>query len=627
MKNIKIYFAIAFIFINLFAFAQSKYISVKDFFRNPEKAQYQLSPDGKYISHTEPYENRMNIFIQNLDGGIPYRITSVKDRDIWTYYWKGNNYLLYSRDFGGDENEHIFRLTKDGKEEKDLTPFENTSSSLFDDLPDHPTDVLIQMNKENKQLFDVYRLNVVTGEIKMVAANPGGVDQWVTDHEGKVRLAIKVDGLNTILLHRKNEEDPFKPIITTNFTERVKPLFFTPDNKYLYAISNIGRDKAILVKIDPSTGKEIEKVYENPNYDVSYASYTKKTKNIQQLSFVGWKIEYIFLDKEYVKLMKKLRTKIPSQYEYYINSSNDDESIFIVRSWNDRTLGSFYFYNKKTDEFKKIADISPWLKEEDLCEMKPIQYTSRDGLTIYGYLTLPKKANTKNLPVVINPHGGPWLRDQWTYNSEVQFLANRGYAVLQMNFRGSTGYGKKFWELSFKQYGKKMQDDITDGVQWLIKEGIADPKRIGIYGGSYGGYATLAGLAFTPDLYACGVDYVGISNLFTFLNTLPPYWLPRLEMWYERVGDPKKDSLLLASASPLFHVDKIKVPVLVVQGANDPRVKKAESDQIVEALKKKGVEVTYLVKENEGHGFQNEENVIEFYEVMEKFLEKYLKPN
>ena len=257
--------------------------------------------------------------------------------------------------------------------------------------------------------------------------------------------------------------------------------------------------------------------------------------------------------------------------------------------------------------------------------MKPISYTSRDGLTINGYLTLPKGVAAKNLPVVINPHGGPWARDAWRFNPEVQFLANRGYAVFQMNFRGSTGYGRKFWEASFKQWGKTMQDDVTDGVQWLIKEGVADPKRVAIYGGSYGGYTTLAGIAFTPDLYAAAVDYVGVSNLFTFMNTIPPYWKPFLDMFQEMVGDPVKDKDLLTATSPALHADKIKTPLFVAQGAKDPRVNIAESDQMVEALKKRGVTVEYMVKDNEGHGFRNEENRFEFYEAMEKFLSKHIK--
>jgi dipeptidyl aminopeptidase/acylaminoacyl peptidase len=301
-----------------------------------------------------------------------------------------------------------------------------------------------------------------------------------------------------------------------------------------------------------------------------------------------------------------------------------DETKVLIRTYSDRSLGAYYYLNRTSNEFQKLADVSPWLNEEDLAEMKPITYTSRDGLTIHGYLTLPRGLKPKKLPVVVNPHGGPWGRDVWGFDPEVQFLANRGYAVLQMNFRTSTGYGRKFWEAGFKQWGLAIQDDISDGVKWLIDQGIADSKKVGVYGGSFGGYATLAGVTFTPDLYACGVDYVGISNLFTLINSIPPYWEPMREMFYEMIGHPEKDKELYKKISPIFHADMIKVPLLVAQGANDPRVNKQESDQIVEALKKRGIEVSYMVKDNEGHGFMNEENRFDFYRAMEEFLGKHL---
>nr|HPJ54220.1 S9 family peptidase [Flavobacteriales bacterium] len=291
---------------------------------------------------------------------------------------------------------------------------------------------------------------------------------------------------------------------------------------------------------------------------------------------------------------------------------------------DDRDPGQYYFYDAAADDLQEVATPYPWLYPSQLAEMRPIQYTSRDGLTIHGYLTLPQGREPKALPVVVNPHGGPWARDEWGYNPEVQMLANRGYAVLQMNFRGSTGYGRKFWEASFKQWGRAMQDDITDGVNWLIDQGIADPDRIAIYGGSYGGYATLAGITFTPELYACAVDYVGVSNLFTFMRTIPPYWKPYLDMMHEMVGDPATDSVMMAAASPVFHVDKIQVPLFIAQGANDPRVVKAESDQVVEALKERGVDVEYMVKDDEGHGFRKEENRFDFYGAMESFLDEHI---
>ncbi len=302
-----------------------------------------------------------------------------------------------------------------------------------------------------------------------------------------------------------------------------------------------------------------------------------------------------------------------------------DEKRMLVYAGSDRTLGAYYFYDMESGAFEKLADLSPWLKEEEMAAMRPVRYKARDGLLIHGYLTIPVGVEPKNLPVIILPHGGPWARDSWGFSPEAQFFANRGYAVLSMNFRGSTGYGKQFWTAGFQQWGRAMQDDITDGVKWLIGQGVADPKKVGIYGASYGGYAVLAGLAFTPDVYACGVDYVGPSNLFTLLDTIPPYWELGRQMMYEQIGHPEKDKALLQAASPVFHADQIRSPLLVAQGANDPRVKKTESDQIVEALRKRNIYVEYIVKDNEGHGFRNEENRFEFYRAMERFLAIHLR--
>jgi dipeptidyl aminopeptidase/acylaminoacyl peptidase len=610
--------------ISLSALAQaSNKIPMRDFFKNPEKTAFTVSQDGKYIAHIEPYERRMNIFVQPISGGEAKRITSVTDRDLSGYFWKGNDRLLFTKDFGGDENFHLFAVDRDGKEMKDLTPFDSVRVQITDDLPDHPTDVLIEMNKRVREVFDVYRLNTETGELKMVAENPGNISGWVTDHDGNIRIATTTDGVNTSVLYRDTEKDTFRTIMTTTFKEQFGPLFFTFDNKNIYASSNLGRDKAAIVEYDIANNKKIKVVYERPDVDVSSMDYSRLRKVLTEISYTTWKLEHKFLDKETEKIYTSLRKKLPG-YDVSIISNDKNEKVFTVSTSSDRSRGSLYLYEKKSDKLTKLADRSPWLKEKDLAEMKSIEYKSRDGLIIHGYLTLPKGAVAKNLPVIINVHGGPWARDVWRFNSEVQFLANRGYAVLQMNYRGSTGYGRKFWESSFKQWGKKMQDDVSDGVKWLIDKGIADPKRVAIYGGSYGGYATLAGLTFTPELYACGVDYVGVSNLFTFMKTIPPYWKPYLEMFQEMVGDMKKDSVLLASASPVYHVDNIRAPLLVAQGAKDPRVNINESNQIVDALKKRGIDVPYLVKDNEGHGFRNEENRFDFYEAMEKFLEKHL---
>ncbi len=602
---------------------QPALIPMEDFFKNPQQAYFQISPDGKYISFTQPYERRMNIFVREVGSQEAKRITSVTDRDIWWYYWKGNDRLLYIRDFGGDENYHVFGVDRNGENEADLTPFEGVKVSIIDEMKDSDTDILIQMNRRNREVFDAYRLNTVTGELTLAAENPGKVTQWITDHDYRIRIAAETDGVNNTILYRNNEQEAFKKVMTTSFKDTFQPLFFTFDNKYIYALSDLERDKQAIVKYDLANNNELELVYEHPDVDVSGMSYSRKRKVLTEIGYVTWKYERELLDKETKKLYKTLDKKFPG-YEVHLTFNNRDEDVFIVRILSDRTLGSYHLYEKETGKITKLAERNPWLDEDQLAEMKPIVYKSRDGLTIHGYLTMPKGQKANNLPVVVNPHGGPWARDSWRFSPEIQFLANRGYAVFQMNFRGSIGYGKKFWQSSFKEWGKKMQDDITDGVNWLIDQEIADPERIAIYGGSYGGYATLAGLAFTPDLYTCGVDYVGVSNIFTWMNAIPPYWEPYREMIYEMVGHPEKDSALLAAVSPVFHIDKIKVPLLVAQGANDPRVNKEESDQIVNALRERGIEVEYIVKENEGHGFVNEENKFDFYRAMESFLAKQL---
>ncbi|MDP2302160.1 MAG: S9 family peptidase [Ignavibacteria bacterium] len=598
-------------------------IPMKDFFKNPEKTAFQISPNGEYLSFMMPWESRLNVYVQKIGDKEAKRLTSATERDIAGYFWANNERIAYVQDKGGDENFRLYAVNIDGTNEKDLTPFEKVRVDVIDDLEENPNEMIIGMNKNNPQLFDVYRININTGELTEIATNPGNITGWLTDHEGKLRVAVTTDGVNNSLVYREKETDEFQVLITTSFRETASPAMFTFDNKNLYLISNLGRDKLALTLYNLNDKKEEKVIYVNEEVDIDNILASKKMKKLTGVTYTKDKRSYHFLD-EGTKTIYGELTKLLPGYEIAIGGKNKDEDKLLVRTYSDKTRGSYYFYNTKSKEFFKLADISPWLDEKNMSDMKPISYKSRDGKTIHGYLTLPKGKEAKNLPVVVNPHGGPWARDQWGFNPEIQFLANRGYAVLQMNFRGSTGYGKEFWMSSFKQWGKTMQDDITDGVQWLIKEGIANPKKVGIYGGSYGGYATLAGLTFTPDLYACGVDYVGVSNLFTFMKSIPPYWKPYLDMLYEMVGHPEQDSVLLHSSSPVFHVDKIKAPLFIAQGANDPRVVKSESDQMVEALKANGIDVPYLVKDNEGHGFRNEENRFEFYKSMEEFLGKYL---
>ena len=606
----------------------AKYYPLEDFFRNSDRSGYQISPNGAYFSFLAPYENRMNIYVQKIGEKETLRLTSETARSVAGYMWATNERILFMKDTAGDENYQLYGVNLDGSDLRAYTAFPGVRTTLIDDLEDIPNEVIIGMNKRQPEIFDPYRLNLETGELTQLAENPGNWQSYMTDHAGKLRAVTAiVDGVNTQILYREHEAEEFRPVLTTNFKESVDFMEFTPDNRNVYAATNLGRDKVALVLMNPATCEELEQLYAHEVYDVSSISYSRKRKKLLAVYCQGHKdpIRHYFDDEE-AAFREHLRSFFAGR-RFGITATDKEEQKYLIYVGSDRTRGHYYFYDRAVGTPVLLTELAPWIKEEDMVAMSPVTYTSRDGLTIEAYLSLPHPytpETAKALPVVVHPHGGPWARDSWGYSAEVQFLCNRGYAVFQMNFRGSTGYGRKFLEASYKQWGQAMQNDITDGVNWLIEQGIADAKRVAIYGGSYGGYATLAGLCFTPDLYACGIDYVGVSNLLTFMQTIPPYWRPLLEMMYEQVGDPEKDLDMLTAYSPALQAHLIKAPLFVAQGANDPRVNKAESDQMVAALRERGVEVEYMVKDDEGHGFHNQENRFDFYRAMERFLKEHL---
>lgn len=598
-------------------------IPLRDFFRLPDRAHYAISPDGATLAFLQPWERRMNIFVQPASGGEAVRITSERDRDIAGFFWKGPDRLVYTRDAGGDENDHVVVVDRRGGEPRDVTPFPGVKALIVDALDEFPDRLLIGLNRRVAEVFDVHDVDLESGSLRLVAENPGGVTSWGADHAGTIRYAVATDGVNNTYLYRDDATGPFREVLTTSFRDAFAPQCFTADNRKLYVASNLSRDKLAIVLVDPSTAREEELVYVRDDVDVAGLAWSKARRRASFVAYQTEKSGRHFLDDDARSLYEALESKLPG-YEITVQSMTDDEQRMVVAASSDRTQGARYLYDRAVDRLTLLSEIAPWLPEASMASMRPVSYRTRDGLVIHGYLTLPVGSPQGRLPVVVNPHGGPWHRDSWGFNPEVQFLASRGYAVLQMNFRGSTGYGRRFWEMSFREWGGAMQDDITDGVRWLVDEGIADPRRIAIYGGSYGGYAVLAGLTKTPDLYACGIDYVGVSNLFTFMQTIPPYWKPFLAMMHEMVGDPERDRELLTARSPALNAGKIRVPLLIAQGARDPRVNKDESDQMVAALEARGIEVPYLVKDNEGHGFHNEENRFEFYEAMEQFLARHL---
>lgn len=603
-------------------------LDLKSFFKNGNKTSVLISPNGNYFSYRADYKGVMNIFVQKVNGTSAIRVTNDTVRSIGRYFWKGDR-IIFLQDIGGDENFQLFSVKADGNDLIALTPFSGINTSVIDvltDIPGKEKELLVGINKRVRECIDPYLINIETGELKLQYNNKENYDTWITDNQGIIRMASKPDGLNIIWSYKNNEKDVFSPLITVSFEDQFTVGSFDGNNKNIYVLSNIGRDKVCLAEFDPVAKKEVKELFSNKDYDLEKIFFDRKTKTLASVTWTGEKKETHFFDKQWAEIQQAIDEKF-KDHKAIITGYDDARTKSIVLIYNDRMWPKYYFYDFKTKEVKEAADPYPWCNEKQMSHTKPIVYKTRDGLTIHGYLTLPIGIEPKKLPVVVNPHGGPWNRDEWGINPEVQFLANRGYAVLQMDYRGSTGYGKKFYEAGFKQWGRKMQDDITDGVEWLKKEGIADSERIAIYGGSFGGNAVLFGVTSTPNLYAAGVADVAASNMFTFIRSLAPEWGPYIKQFYQMVGDPNdpKDSIMLAEISPLFHVDKIKAPLFISCGANDPRVNRAESDQMVAALKKQGVIVEYMVKDDEGHGFSNQKNQFDLYEAMEKFLDKYVK--
>ena len=510
--------------VNLFAHFQhisfiifpNDMISLEDFFRNATSSSFRLSPDGRHLAYLAPYCDRMNLFVRSIapDGalGTPLRLTGETERSLGGHLWADNDRLVYAKDDGRDENYHLFGIRRDGSDERAYTDFPGVRADIIDDLPEVPGQILIEMNRRNPEAFDPYRLDLDTGELTLLAENPGNYQGWTTDHDGCLRVVYAVvDGVNTQILYRDHEGEAFRPVLTTDFRESVCYSLFTPDNKMVWGVSNRGRDKAALVLIDPATAEEREVLFEHDRYDVDALTYSRKRRRLLGAFCAGHRdpVRHYFDDRARAD-RQRLEKHFPAQQVGMVDTDKSEERCIVFVA-SDRSKGAYYFYDRTTDRVELLAEVAPWLPESAMAPMHPVTFTTRDGLTIEAYLSLPPgltlDALPAPLPVIVNPHGGPWSRDNWGFSSEVQFLCSRGYAVFQLNFRGSTGYGRDFLEKSYKQWGLTMQNDITDGVHWLIDSGIADPKRIAIYGASYGGYATLAGACFTPELYCCAIDY------------------------------------------------------------------------------------------------------------------------
>ncbi|WPO93122.1 S9 family peptidase [Chryseobacterium sp. HR92] len=603
------------------------------FFGNPEISGGQLSPDGKWISFTKEYGGIMNIWVKKIDEPFEKaRPLTDSKRPMNGYFWsEDGKYILYVKDGNGDENMNIFavdpmaKVTTGVPESRNITPLKDVTAQIYMVSRKDPDLLMIGLNNRDKAWHDLYSLKISTGELKKIYENTDRITSYEFDWDEKLRVLSKTDDKGTTQFFYK-EGDKLTPIYETLVTESAYISNWNEDNSKFYLVTNKGNlDKSTLFLMDPKT-KQITKIESDPKDKVDFGGLflDRNTRKMIYTSYTGDKTEYYWKDKTWEANYKFLQSKFPGR-EVNFSSSTNDYSKFLVAVGGDKYASKAYFFDAKTKQLLFQYTPRTELKkvEKYLAAMTPISYKSSDGLEIPAYLTLPVGSSGKNVPIVVLVHGGPkGPRDYWGYNSTVQFLANRGYAVLQPNFRASGGYGKKFQNGGDLQWGKLMQDDITWGVKYLIDQGIADKNKVVIMGGSYGGYATLAGLAFTPDVYAAGVDIVGPSNLFTLLDSVPAYWEAARAFLYGMVGDPKTEEgkKRMQEASPLFSVDKINKPLLIVQGANDPRVKQAEADQIVIALRDKGKKVNYILADDEGHGFRKPVNSMAMYAETEKFL-------
>lgn len=599
-------------------------------FGNPERISPRLSPDGTKLAWLAPHDGVLNVWLApaSTDTGVDWDraqvITHKADRAIEKFAWAyDNQHLLYLQDTAGDENWRLYDVDLPTMTHRDLTPFDGVQTQLIALEPDFPSELLLGMNQDRPELHDVYRLKLATGKLTKEITNPGVIG-FIADSHLVVRAAFAPhDDGSLSLLAREVADGRWREVLKIPVDDALSanPITVSQDGRFLLMVSSVGADTARLVRIDLATGVQ-EVLAEDPDADVRRVRVDPATREPQIVTVLKDRSEYLVLDPEIAGDLEAVRALHPG--DPWIESADDADGTWLVGFTNDSGPISYFAFDRASKQGRFLFEHRPALSAYTLAAMEPFSFTSRDGLTIHGYATFPPDGGRTDLPTVLNVHGGPWNRDTWDFDPETQWLANRGYLCLQVNFRGSTGYGKAFVNAGDREWGAKMQDDLTDAVAYAVKRRFTDASRIAIYGRSYGGYAALAGAAFTPEVYRCAVDMVGPSNLKTLVETIPPYWAPIVSQFHRRVGNPETDDEFLWSRSPLSRADEISIPVLIAQGANDPRVRRDESEQIVAALKTAGIEHEYLLFPDEGHGFVRPENRMQFYAAAERFLARYL---
>jgi dipeptidyl aminopeptidase/acylaminoacyl peptidase len=599
-------------------------------FGNPERVSPRISPDGSQLAWIAPKDGVLNVWVAPVspDTGVDWAaarvLTDDTDRGIRQFAWAHDGrHLLYLQDIGGDENWRLHDVDLPTMQRRDLTPFDGVQTQIIGLERNRPNEVLLGLNKTNPQLHDVYRLDLTTGELTKEIDNPGYIG-WEADADLQVRAALapQPDGSYGLMVRESADSDWRELVrIPAGDAETTHAVCFSADGGSLLLASSMDAQTSRLVRMNVTTGAT-EVLAEDPEADLGGVKVHPQSREPQIVATVKARMEYRVLDDSVADDLAAIRALHPGDPTF--QGTDDSDRTWLVGFTNDSGPVPYFAYDRQTRSAQFLFDHQPELSRYELAAMEPFSYPARDGLTIHGYATFPLGQGRAALPTVLLVHGGPWGRDTWGYDPHAQWFANRGYLCVQVNFRGSAGYGKAFLDAGDREWGAKMQDDLTDAVAYAVGQGWADPAKVAIFGGSYGGYAALAGAAFTPDVYRCAVDIVGPSNLITLIQTIPPYWAPMISLFHRRVGNPDVDAGFLWSRSPLSRAEQIRIPMLIAQGANDPRVKQAESEQIVAALKKAGIEYDYMLFADEGHGFAKPDNRLKFYAAAEKFLARHL---
>jgi dipeptidyl aminopeptidase/acylaminoacyl peptidase len=615
------------------AAAAAQASSVEDFFRNPEFSAMQLSPSGKYLATLAPINGHRNIVVLETDGLTNLKpLTGLDDQDVAGFFWANDDVIVFTMDRDGNEGFGLYAVDRDRDRPKirtliapEITRASVRFAQVVSRVPDDPDHIVVQWNKRSPRYFGLYKVNVRKGRPQQMTDRLENVSGWVVDHDGEPRGALVVDGLDGKFLYRGKGDEEFRTLIEFNMLdENITPLQFDFDNRTMYVASNIGRDKNAIYTYDPETNQMGEMLFARDDVDVTSLIMSRAQRKLLGVAYFDDYPRRHFFDEEEGRIQMQLHDAFPGKIVDVVSAS-DDEQLNILLVHNDRDPGAYYLFDRSTNELRYLVSRMEWIDPDRMSPMEPIEFAARDGLAIRGYLTLPKDHEEgQPIPLIVNPHGGPFgIRDYWGYNPEHQFFASRGYAVVQVNYRGSGGYGREFEQAGYGEWGRKMQHDLSDAVSFLVDEGIADPERVCIYGGSYGGYATMAGLTFTPELYQCGINYVGVTDVALLFDSMPRHWEPLKELMKVQIGDPENEALM-DSISPIAHVEKIDDPILIVHGRRDPRVVIEHAEKLRREMKRSEKSFEWLVKSNEGHGFQKEENRLELYAEMERFLAEHL---